>query len=130
MVNEYPSGSDFKAVFSATPTRPTYTVTIRLAEWTNGSWKNSQPLQYGVAWEKESSMGSIGTITVTKNFKAGDICTFWLAASCDSYGCYEPQSVTTVNHSFIDNIYGKYTYSFEVKSDIEYYVDVTYIRND
>lgn len=130
VVSEYPSGTDFKAVFSASPTRPTYTVTIRLAEWINGSWKNSVPTQYGVTWDKDNTHTSIGTITITKKFKAGDICTFWLVASCDSYGCYEPQSVTTASHNLIEDIYGRYTYSFEVKSDIEYYVDVVYIRND
>ena len=130
VVDEYPSGSEFKAVFLASPAQPTYTITIHLAEWINGSWKNSIPTQYGVSWDKDNAYASMGTITLTKKFKAGDICTFWLVSSCDSYGCYMPQSITTVNHNIIDNIYGKYTYSFKVKSNTEYYVDITYIRND
>ena len=130
VVNEYPSGSDFKAVFSTSPTRPEYTVTIKLAEWVNGGWKNSQPVQYGVTWDKDNTIGSIGNVQVSKKFKEGDVCTFWMAVSCDSYGCYQTKAVTRPDHTEVANIYGQYNYSFVVNANVEYYVDITYIRND
>lgn len=124
VVDEYPSGSDFKAVFSASPTRPTYTVTIIIAEWKNNGWDSSG--DYEVFWYPGSGTGKR---TITKTFMEGDICTFSYNSGGDSTGTYVYRGVKDVNGNKVIGINDAgIGISFTVTKNVTFYIEMLYDR--
>ena len=125
VADDYPSGSDFKAVFSTNPIRPEYTVTINIAEWRNNTW--SATGDYSVYWYPGTANG---TYSITKKYKEGDICTFSYAAGGDSSGQYVYRGVKDANRNAVLGINDSGVgISFTVTKDVTYYVEMLYDRN-
>lgn len=125
VADDYPSGSDFKAVFSTNPIRPEYTVTINIAEWRNNTW--SATGDYSVYWYPGTANGAY---SITKKYKEGDICTFSYAAGGDSSGQYVYRGVKDANRNAVLGINDSGVgISFTVTKDVTYYVEMLYDRN-
>lgn len=125
IADDYPSGSDFKAVFSTNPIRPEYTVTINIAEWRNNTW--SATGDYSVYWYPGTANG---TYSITKKYKEGDICTFGYIAGGDSSGQYVYRGVKDANRNAVLGINDSgIGISFTVTKNVTYYVEMLYDRN-
>ena len=120
----YPSGTEFRAVFSNSPTRKQYTVTITIAEWINNTWVQSG--DYSLYWAGNDI--SSGKLSISKTFFEGDICHFNFIAGSDSYGYYEYRGVKDSNRNTVSGITEDNGLSFTVTSDINYYVEMMYQR--
>lgn len=119
----YPSGTEFRAVFSNKPTRQQYTVTIKIAEWNNNVW--SQNGDYSVYWSDNIASGQL---SITKKFYDGDVCRFNYMAGSDSSGYYEFRGVKDKNADIVADVANNNGLSFTVTSDVTYYVEMMYKR--
>lgn len=125
IVDDYPSGSDFKAIFSTDPIRPEHTVTINIAEWKSNTW--SATGDYGVYWYPGTANGAY---SITKKYKEGDICTFGYISGGDSSGQYVYRGVKDANRNAVVGINDSgIGISFTVTKDVTYYVEMLYDRN-
>jgi len=97
---DYPSGTEFRAVFSDSPNRKQYTVTITVAEWINDKWV--QKGDYSLYWAGNDI--SSGKRSISKTFFEGDICHFNFIAGSDSHGYYEYRGVKDSNRNTVSGI--------------------------
>ena len=121
---DYPSGTEFRAVFSDSPNRKQYTVTITVAEWINDKWV--QKSDYSLYWAGGNI--STGKLSITKTFFEGDVCNFNFVAGSDSKGYYEYRGVRDSNRNTIPGITENKGLSFTVTSNANYYVEMMYQR--
>ena len=122
----YPSGTEFRAVFSDSPNRKQYTITLKAAEWINNGWQQNG--DYGLFWTGEGV--SSARFSITKSFYDGDVCNFQFSGGSDSSGHYEFRGVKDSNRNGVSGVTEKNGFSFTVTSNVTYYIEVIYIRDD
>lgn len=132
IVDIFPSGTDFIANFyDPSPSGETdkgYTVTINAAEWTGSNWLTLNRTLYGLSFGS-ATISNLGTIRISRQFKAGEICTVGIYTISDGNGTCETRYITDASHDINKQFVAQSSYSFTVTGNTEYYIDIQYIRD-